>query len=565
MKTKCVLFWMLLGCVSLFSTPLEELNPEAAEEKAVADEQTEEADKEAEEKKKEEEEKAKKKARLDKIGKLKFDRTIRNVLEAWAPKDEVEEEEKEGADDEEKEEEEPDPFDESLKQFTDDVALGDWAAAKAFIAGLEEKEADAAFEKMLSSLRSATPAVVPKLDPVFMSQVQRMRVERQQPARNAFSFDDIFGIIDCAPGEWEDDLISSLGTIVRSSLEAGNVVERLVVRFEKEEPLDKRDLAKLMKAANRLTEMGRFLPDLDTAIEESDHEALNLLSDYFYALYGEEQESEHLEQAWKVTQAVLASAEVGPEEKETALKQAVDLSVRVSEELGQRWLEESFTSHPERGMEVLRVIGSAPSYNIQRRPTDTTTRTRALRLQSTAVEALLKVSPERAKEWRHTVNLLALNWLREADFSRTYDSTSSRSSSMQRDRYGNYYYSQQQSSYVRNRVQPIKTGDVLEIKPSDEWIALLDESLVPKLDKLFAQLYLKVNEEDEAFPYIEKVAKTYPEMGEDLVNEFLRVWTRNHDPNSSRNRSKLLRLLLWIRAESGNDSVDPIEAGAESR
>ena len=48
------------------------------------------------------------------------------------------------------------------------------------------------------------------------------------------------------------------------------------------------------------------------------------------------------------------------------------------------------------------------------------------------------------------------------------------------------------------------------------------------------QLHLKADEETKAFPYIEQLAASHPRQARELVNEFLRVWTRNHDPNAAR-------------------------------
>ena len=67
-------------------------------------------------------------------------------------------------------------------------------------------------------------------------------------------------------------------------------------------------------------------------------------------------------------------------------------------------------------------------------------------------------------------------------------------------------------------------------------MGLAEEGLRPKLANVFAQLYLKANEEAKAFPYIEQLARTHPLKARELVNEFLTVWTRNHDPNDNRRR-----------------------------
>ena len=47
---------------------------------------------------------------------------------------------------------------------------------------------------------------------------------------------------------------------------------------------------------------------------------------------------------------------------------------------------------------------------------------------------------------------------------------------------------------------------------------------------------MKVNEEDEAFPFIERLAGTNPRTAKELAEEFVRVWTKNHDPNSQQLR-----------------------------
>ena len=54
---------------------------------------------------------------------------------------------------------------------------------------------------------------------------------------------------------------------------------------------------------------------------------------------------------------------------------------------------------------------------------------------------------------------------------------------------------------------------------------------------MYAQLYLKVAEEERSYPYIERLAASHPDLARDLAHEFVRVWTKNHDPNASRRYS----------------------------
>ena len=91
---------------------------------------------------------------------------------------------------------------------------------------------------------------------------------------------------------------------------------------------------------------------------------------------------------------------------------------------------------------------------------------------------------------------------------------------------------------ARQRGMPmaVKVADLVKERPGDAWLAFVDEGIKPKFATVFAKLYLKVNEEDEAFPYIEQLARTNPRQAKELAEEFVRVWTKNHDPNSQQLR-----------------------------
>ena len=72
--------------------------------------------------------------------------------------------------------------------------------------------------------------------------------------------------------------------------------------------------------------------------------------------------------------------------------------------------------------------------------------------------------------------------------------------------------------------------------PGDDWLQYVDPGIKPKFATVFAELYLKVSEEEKAFPYIEQLSKTNPRKAKDLAEEFVRVWTKTHDPNSQQLR-----------------------------
>ena len=534
--------------------------------------------KKAEEKKKKAEEAAKKQARMQKIQEVQFDRRTSTILKVWAEPEVKSEDDKKKDEEQPKQEPpekpgekkpEPDPFDVELKGFQRDVTLGNWVEVGRYLSGLPEDEGKTLYLRLLQGLQAipkGIPADVPPEVRQQLEQLQQMRARQQggkRPEKNTFNFDDVIALAEVAPVELDENIIRSLGAIVRLALEGGNVVEELVTRLKaeaakpkKEAALDCRQIAQVLIAARQTIEAGEFLPKVEQAKAEGDFEGLNLLSQYLLAVHAKEKELGHLEQAWEVTQAVLASDKTKKEERDKALKRAVDLAPKIREELGQAWLEESFTGQPQRGMEILASIGAAASQGLHSQADDPHQRLIGLKLQTTAVEALLKSSPEQAGRWRDTLNLLAGNWLKEATMTYQHDQSTSRGPRLQRDPFGNYFYYEDgmsmSSPHRSGGFQAIKTGDMLEIKPSDAWLAMVEGSLKPKFDKVFAQLYLKVGEEDNAFPHIERLATVYPDIGKTLVDEFLRVWTQNHDPNTNRNRTNYYMFMYGFerRAES---------------
>ncbi len=115
---------------------------------------------------------------------------------------------------------------------------------------------------------------------------------------------------------------------------------------------------------------------------------------------------------------------------------------------------------------------------------------------------------------------------------------------MRRDRYGNYFFwdeemfsGRQMNMNQPNQPRPIETEGILLSSPEKAWMDQVGGDLRPKMNMTLSQLYLKVNEEAKAFPFIEKLAVSHPDKTRELVKEFLRVWTRNHDLNASRNQT----------------------------
>jgi len=442
----------------------------------------------------------------------------------------------------EKDAEEKKAFDRSVKQFERHVTLGEWAEVKKFLASFDEELGKAAYTRMIQSLLAGPGRQPPK--PGMPAPAPVPSNLRRYMETNSFSIEDFIALADAAPYEITDVEILALSGLLRKTLDQGSVLQELVGALKdyvssSEANLTSNQIATIILRANEPLGLIEFLPTLDEAKANEDHESLNMLSKYYLALNDEEKKRENLQAAWEVTQAILASDEIDKEEKDDALKRAVELATQIEAEIGEKWLEESFTSNPERGMEIIASIGAATANGLQLKAADPTFRLKSLELQHTAVEALLASSQDLAASWKSELALLAGNWLREGEHSYVNDDSKTLLQDMQRDMYGNFFYD---PYYYRNRrtntgAKAIRTGDLLEVRPSETWLSFVSEGIRPKYDMLYAQLYLKVAEDELAYPYIESLTKSHPEIGKDLVDEYIRVWTQNHDPNANKRRT----------------------------
>ncbi len=441
---------------------------------------------------------------------------------------------------------EKDAFEKAIKKLQRDVTLGDWSAVKALFDTLEEADHKAGYDQLLLSLMSG-PKQRPQVPQQGMPYIER----------NVFAPADVVGLASLRKGDIAKDNLQRLGAILSQSLASGHQLQTFLAAVkptldDAAGAFSRRSLAHVLVHADRPFYLEGLLPSLDEAREKDDRDALNLLSRFYLARYDDDKKTEWLEQAWHATQAVLAEGKVEDEAKSEALTRAVDLAPKLRDELGARWLDESFTSRPERGMEILATIGAATSTKLAAEPMNDERRLKLLELQSTATKALLAAAPQLADQWKRELEVLADAWLREAQFTYQNDESTSLGPRMERDYYGNFFYYEYGGGRRGHMPTPLRTDKILDTRPSDDWLARLDPTLQPRFQMIFAQLLLKVGEEALAFPYIESLARSLPEQTEELVAEFLRVWIKNHDPNdSSRRQNRYIYFFGFEERASG--------------
>lgn len=489
--------------------------------------------------------------RLKLILQMQLDRSPPAILRAWAlehnPSGQTTRAEPPG----------PDDPDELKKQalirevtgFQQDVTLGRWENAAKFLQAISDREvARQIYSAILTKLMSPpTPtAGVPAtgIPPNALPQAVPTPVPGVQPVDHVIAPEDLIGLIRLAPGGVKEKDLTFLGSLLVKSIQQGYEIAGLAKQLESgisnmggSDPRNRLRAARMLLNGNQPALARKFIRPLKEAIADKDIDSIVLYSRIVERLYQSEGKPGLLEDAWQANQAVLSMPRVKPGDLQSALEKAVQLAPKVNESIGQAWLIESFTSEPARGIRILSGIGQAVSNASQTSIQNPAARLDSLKLQKLAVEKLLEAAPDKAKQWRMTLDLLALNWLKEARTTQIYARSSGRPI-FRRDRYGNIYYASQDELMGRvsssQRPRPVSVQDILDVQPGKAWFDNLSDDLKLQFQEILARLYLKNAEEAKAFPVIENVATMDPKRAKVLVDEFLRVWTRNHNPNEDR-------------------------------
>jgi hypothetical protein len=432
-----------------------------------------------------------------------------------------------------------------LTELQHQFSLSAWDKLAANLLLIPVEQRDPLVAQMLQALGSDLP---PDELTLLRMQNQNRGVDPRILERQKISFDDILRVAGLtAKRPLPEALLRSMGQATTSAIDQGRAREEFVellktevARPAAEQLLSSTQAAQVLVFAKQLDAAAAFLPTLENALQANEFEALNLLSTIFAGEYLREPKTSTLEQAWQATLGVLGGSKIEDPVYLKAMTQAVSLASKVRQELGQTWLESSFTAEPQRGIAILSGIGSQASRALTAATFEESSRLELLKLQNTAVEALLRANPQQAQQWQSILELLANNWLREVPITYSDDLSTTFGPQMRRDLFGNIFYYDESMGEMPTRgqrVNPIMTSDLLDVRPSDSWINLLDPSLQPKFWYCVAQLYLKVGEESLSFPFIEKLGKSHPRLAKELIREFLTVWTKNHNPNSDRQRS----------------------------
>ena len=281
-----------------------------------------------------------------------------------------------------------------------------------------------------------------------------------------------------------------------------------------------------------------FLPSLEDARKDEQTKAINVIARYHAEAHQKDLGKEHLPLAWELSLAVMSAEKAPMDQRGEALYRALSLVSELEEGSGQDWLRETFSDPAGEGFDILAAVGTLASQAGQVR--NSQFRLQQAKLQKSAAEALLATDGIDLTEWKDIFTIYALNWIQEANLTQRLDRSDSMRPQMQWDNYGNMFYAPRQYTQNNNREEPnpIPAGDIIEIAPSEKWIAAVDQTVQLQLLEKIPRLYLKVKEHQKAFPYIKELSAFKPKAAEGLVKNLINVWADNHNPNQqSRYRS----------------------------
>jgi hypothetical protein len=449
--------------------------------------------------------------RLQELLKLQFDRRPTAILEALAKGDATNE----------------------VQRFQRDVVAGNWSAVKEFLASLPEKHGPQVFKHVVEAIgKPPSPSPGNPGSPEMPQQPGN-----RPPPQPVMSPEDVLALSEAAPTDLTEEQVEQLGKLLERGLSRGHFIDPLLAKLEAGtarlggEDSKKRDLAiKLLIAANRLADAGRLLPPLEPALEHGEIKTIELHARYLIASAKQDTSSAaSLRRSWELTQTILAATNSTVKEREQAVTRSLELMPMLAKDSGGNWLQETFKNKPEQGMAILAAVGAQVSQQASSR--DVEARRKTLDQQRRVVDALLSVTGDSTASWREALNVLALGWMQEADYSKSRYTL--RRNMNQFDPYGNqiYYDGGYPGMQDPNQLQPIPPDQILLTAPSESWRATLDKSVLPRVQILMAELHMKAEEEQKALAYVEAVAAQQPKAALNLANEILRSWARNHDPN----------------------------------
>ena len=426
-------------------------------------------------------------------------------------------------------------FKNDFDKFTRDVTLGRWGEVKTYLAALPAGDATLAFRQIVTQL-NAPVTVRPRKELTSLGAKQHQQEQYLRP-------EEFLALTDASQKAPDKTILPQLAGLIKGDRKPPSdffaVLAKGTRYFGLGDEETKARTARLLIEAGHLDETEPFLPALKEAEETKNYPALNLLGRYHAESHSADRGGAHLENAWKISLGIISEKQAPLSERAEALYRALALVPDLEDGTGSDWLVKTFANASTEGFEILATVGTLASQVREHRSADF--RLEQLKLQTAAVAALTSNVKIDLKPWQEILTLYVRNWNAEAERSYRLDTSNSMRPQAQVDPFGNLFYSRYQPPVrqTNSRTIPaIPSGDLLRTRPDEQWLAQIDSPVRLENIALSAKLFLKVKEEEKAFPVLKKLAKVKPEETKELVREMIRVWAENNNPNQqSRYRS----------------------------
>ena len=179
--------------------------------------------------------------------------------------------------------------------------------------------------------------------------------------------------------------------------------------------------------------------------------------------------------------------------------------------------------------------------------------------------------PSAARSGRRSLALLAEAWLKEAEFSHKFDFSTSLGPRMQYDPFRQHVLFQLRPDVARDddaapgqhaarSASPAtwsRTGRATPGSPCST------RGSSPSSPRSSPSSTSRSTRKRRRFPYIESLSATHPRQAKELAEEFLKTWTKNHDPNSQQLRRSRFFYVYGFESRRGGHPPDALEAGAQ--
>ena len=425
-----------------------------------------------------------------------------------------------------------DPFAKQLATLQADVAAGHWDAVGVFLRSLPPAEAKAGYDRILEQL-----ATRPAAESGPMGQPT-------EPPLPALLLDDITGLVRAAPLPLDADdgqRLEGLGRITAIVLEAGAEGSDLVTVLtalgtEQPSRLTGRQSATLLAAAGRADLAGPLLPALDDCLRDRDAETVDLWVRSLEAARARDPRAVSLDTLWDAVQRELALEGLDARQRRRAVRRAAALLPKLPRSTARAWITEVTASRPDAAADLLAFVAAQVVTGPTRSPHEIDPRREWLLLQRAVVDGLVAGSGATDSRWRGPLAIAARGWSAEARLSATHDDNDS---GFRRDPYGNMYYWEQQELEQRRQMMPqwpVKLADVLDAAPTADWLARLDATERPGVEKALVAALGKAGRTEAALDALERLAAVHREAAQRLVPALLDAWKLAHDPNDERRR-----------------------------